>query len=169
MDAAISKSRPRKVAQKHPQKDYNHNNILCSRSMALLENRALAEGLMPCRPAADIRGWDMVLEYNGKFHRAQVRACGYKKDKPKRDTPPKSLTFSILRTKQKKRPNESAYETSRRHFRESEIDVFIFIHVDCEMVYITPVHKMDLNRTKFTVHANGRWHDAWHVLKDERD
>jgi hypothetical protein len=56
-----------------------------------------------------------------------------------------------------------------RHFRESEIDVFIFIHVDCEMIYITPIHKMDLNRTKFTVYANGRWHDAWHVLKDEEE
>jgi hypothetical protein len=161
MEATISKPRPRTVAQKHQSEDHNYNNILCARSIALLENHALAAGLMPCRPATDIRGYDVIMERGGKFYRAQVRACGNKRGKQSQQA--KSLTFSILRAKQKKSKN--AHDTARRHFLESEIDVFIFVHVDAEMLFVVPVVYVDLNRTKFTVQTDGVWRNAWHLLQ----
>lgn len=166
MDATITKSRPRTGAQIHvPGPNYNHNNILCARSTARLTDISLGEGLMPCFPAADIRGWDVVMEYRGRFRRAQLRARAAKIGKEIPKDPPKSFTFSILRVRDKKKVNEPAYQTYRRHFHQHEIDVFIFMNLDYNLIWIVPVDAIDLTRTKFTVHLGDQWQNAWNLLK----
>lgn len=166
MDATVNQPRPRKGAHIYlPGRDYNHNNILCARSEARLTDAALSAGLMPCYPVTDIRGFDVVMEYRGKMRRAQLRACGFKAAAPRPEKMPTSFTFSILRVREKKKPNEEAYKTYRRNFHHNELDAFIFIHLDYNLIWIVPVDAMDLNRTKFTVRVGDCWQNNWGVLK----
>ena len=162
MDATVLKPQSRKTAHTY---ERNHNNIVAARSIAQLNEKALAEGIMPCTPITDIFGYDSVMEYRGKFRRVQIRACGLTKGQPKLDKPPKSITFSIIRSKRKKRYKEENIYARRRHFKSHEIDVFIFVHVDYGLIFIVPVDAIDLTKTKFTVHTNGCWHNNWSILK----
>lgn len=162
MEATKSKTRPRMVARTY---DRNHNNIVSARSAAQLTDKALAEGIMPCIPATDIFGYDAIMEYRGKFRRVQLRACGLKEGQKKSATPPKSITFSIIRGKRKRRFKGESIHKRRRHFAPHELEAFIFIHVDYGLIFIVPVDAIDLTRTKFTVHLNECWHNNWSVLK----
>jgi hypothetical protein len=162
MEATTTKTRSRKTAHTFSR---NHNNIVASRSQSQLTDKALAEGIMPCFPVTDIFGYDAAMEYRGKFTRVQIRACGLPEGQPKLDKPPKSITFSIIRSKRKKRFKEESIYVRRRHFKPDEIDAFIFIHVDYGLIFIVPVDAIDLTKTKFTVHLNECWHNNWGILK----
>jgi hypothetical protein len=160
MEATKTQTRPRKVAR-----DHSHNSVLCARSVALLNYYLLGEGILPSVPQADINGYDVVTDYNGKMQRVQVRATGFARGQKKPPESPRSFTFSILRNKKKRRIGDVEFDL-RRHFQPGEVDVFIFIHVDYQKIFVVDAEMMDLSKTKFTVYAGQSWEQAWWVLKN---
>lgn len=159
MEATKSQPRPRTAAH-----DYNYNNVLCARSVALLQYHLLSNGILPSTPVADIRGYDIITDYLGRLNRVQVRAAGLKGNAVPPEVEPGSFTFSIIRNKKKRKIGDQVV-VERKHFHEEEVDAFIFIHVDYQRIYIVPVDQIDLTRTKYTVHTGGKWQNAYRVLK----
>lgn len=155
MDATKTEPRSRKIA---------HNIVVGKRGESIITNYALREGITPNFPSSD-NCYDMLTDYLGLFNRVQIRASGWHPDKPHPAEMPASFSFSILRTRRKKRVDEELCMTRRRHFRDDEIDAFIFAHVDYNAIFIIPVDSIDLSRTKYTVYVGGEWHNAWWVLK----
>lgn len=160
MEATKSQSRPRKAAR-----DHSHNSILCARSVALLNYYLLGEGILPSVPQADINGYDIIADYNGKMQRVQVRATGFARGQQRPETPPRSFTFSILRNKKKRPASGVAAFDLRRHFQKGEVDVFIFMHVDYQKIFVVDTDEIDLSKTKYTVYTDEAWEKAWWVLK----
>lgn len=174
MDATSKKPRPRKVAQKQLELDreYNrdHNNRVAARSVCQFTDTALTEDLIVANVSAnaDIRGYDVITEHCGKFCRVQIRARGRKRGVEIAAKPPRSITFSIIRSKKVKYRFDGTVDVFRRHFTRKEIEAFVFVDVDYRMVFIVPTWRIDLTRTKFTVEVGGQFHDAWHYLKQPK-
>jgi hypothetical protein len=168
MEATKSQPRSRKIAHKSPDdRARNHSNLICARSVALLSYHLLGQEIIPCVPYTDIRGYDMITDYYGQLCRAQVRSAGLRRGEQKPFLAPSSFTFSILRQRKKKAPTEHTPFVANRHFAPGEVDVFVFVHVDYQYIFIVPTRAIDLTRTKFTVHVGDRWQNAWTELRQQ--
>lgn len=166
MEATKSQPRSRTIAPTfNSERARNHNNLICARSVALLTYHLLGQEIVPSVPYTDIRGYDMITDYFGYLRRTQVRAIGLRYGESKPPVAPTSFTFSILRHRKKKTEIDDSYLSSRRYFKPSEIDSFVFVHVDYQRIFIVPTANMDLHRTRFTVHIGDQWENAWHVLQ----
>lgn len=110
----------------------------------------LKRGVCTAQPDTDI-GFDLVTISGSKILKVQVKTSSQLPEGKKYRFPVRS------------RPG-SAYRSKARQYTSEEVDVFVFVSLHGDRIWVVPRSEIKSGSYWFMASLNSPWVGAWHVL-----